>query len=145
MHAKYKNKDLKSYKLQGQETMSTNAGTICVVEDNHPIRKLICTVLKKSGYETIDFAEGIPARDWLEKNKPDLIILDILLPDYNGEELQREIRSSMPWGKDIPIIAVTGFAKMNDRNKYISAGFDEYIAKPINTATFTDQVKSLLK
>lgn len=117
---------------------------ICVIEDNKPIRKLFCTILKKSGYETIEFADGSEALEWLKTNLPQAIIIDILLPDINGTDLHNIIREK-PGGKKIPIIAVTGFAKANDRERYLQKGFDAYIAKPINTATFADEVIETIK
>lgn len=100
-------------------------------------------MLRKSGYETSDFADAETALQWLESNKPIGIIMDILLPDLNGTELLGKVRS-LPGFESIPIIAVTGFAQSNDRDKYIEMGFDSYIAKPINTATFVQDVAGVI-
>ncbi|MFP4528619.1 MAG: response regulator [Candidatus Kapaibacterium sp.] len=123
--------------------MNEANNTICVVEDNTPIRKLFCTLLRKGGFETADFGEAAPAMEWLAANKPVAIILDILLPDSNGTELIGRIKE-LPGYSEVPVIAVTGFANVSDRSKFMEMGFDSYISKPINTATFVDEVKKVL-
>ncbi len=116
---------------------------ICVIEDNTPIRKLFCTLLKKAGYSTSEFADGATACQWLRQNKPLVVITDILLPDQNGTDILSLIRS-MPDGNAIPVIAVTGFAHANDKDKYIALGFDSYIPKPINTSSFVSEVEAVI-
>ncbi len=120
--------------------MSKQDKPVCVIEDNIPIRKLFCTLLKKDGFDTVDFHNGNSAGKWLEDNEVSGIIMDILLPDLNGTELITIIRN-IPHCKDIPIIAVTGFAQPNDREKFMELGFDSYIAKPVSTSSFVDDVK----
>lgn len=124
--------------------MDSKTKLICIIEDNNAIRKLFCTILKKSGLNTIDFPDGSSAVKWLNDNIPDAIILDILLPDSNGTELLKIIRK-MPLGNTIPIIAVTGFAKTNDKEKYLEMGFDSYFSKPINTVHFANDVNEIIK
>ncbi len=119
--------------------------TICIIEDNKPIRKLFSTLLKKANYETIEFADGQSVIEWLgNNNMPSAFILDILLPDQSGIDILNIIRQK-PNGVSIPIIAVTGFATANDRQKYIDLGFDYYISKPINTGTFVDEIKQAIQ
>lgn len=115
---------------------------ICVIEDNTPIRRLFCTILKKAGFETVDFADGFSAVEWLKENQISGIIMDILLPDLNGTELISMVRD-LPNVVNAPIIAVTGFAQANDRERFMQLGFDSYIAKPVNTATFVSEVKAV--
>lgn len=115
---------------------------VCVIEDNKPIRKLFCTLLKKSGFETVDFGDGNSAMDWLKDNVPYGVLVDILLPDLNGGEILEFIRSKEE-GDKIPVIAATGFAQSNDRDKFIRQGFDGYIPKPINTGSFVSEVKEI--
>ncbi len=115
---------------------------ICVIEDNKPIRKLFCTLLKKNGFETVDFGDGKSAIDWLKDNNPYGVIVDILLPDLNGGEVLEFIRSK-DGGDNIPVIAATGFAQSKDREKFIQQGFDGYISKPINTGSFVSEVKEI--
>ena len=120
----------------------SSAQTICVIEDNTPIRRLFCTILKKAGYETVDFSDGYSAIEWIKENKVSGIIMDILLPDLNGTELISMVRD-MPNGEGVPVIAVTGFAQPNDKERFMELGFDSYIAKPVNTATFVGEVKAI--
>jgi DNA-binding response OmpR family regulator len=120
-----------------------NVLLVCVVEDNAPIRKLFCTMLNKSGIKTVDFGDGASALNWLKNNKAQGFILDILLPDTNGSELLSNIRN-LENHKISPAIAVTGFAQNQDREKYLSQGFDHYISKPVNTSTFVAEVKQFL-
>ncbi len=116
---------------------------ICVIEDNTPIRKLFCTLLRKSGYNTIDFEDGSSALEWMKDNHPNLILMDILLPDLNGTELIGLVRAIDGYAST-PIIAVTGFAGNQDRTKFLEIGFNGYISKPINTSSFVSDVEQFL-
>ena len=117
--------------------------TIAVIEDNDPIRKLFCTILKKTNFEIDEFANAETALVGLREKEYVAIIMDILLPDINGTDLIGEVRK-FPNCKDTPIIAVTGFALNQDKQKFLDLGFDAYIAKPVNTAAFTDEVKDII-
>lgn len=121
-----------------------NNFVICVVEDNAPIRKLFCTMLKKAGLETVDFGDGFSALSWLKNNPVNGILLDILLPDINGNDLLKKIKE-IEYHKNTPVIAVTGFAQSQDRDKYLNEGFTHYLSKPVNTATFVNDIKQLFK
>ena len=120
------------------------ADEICIIEDNNSIRKLFCTLLQKSGHKTVDFAEGQEALDWLNDNMPKALIIDIMLPDLNGADIKSAVRN-FPDGENVPIIAVTGFAKSSDREKYIDMGFDAYIPKPINTSKFAKEINEVIE
>ena len=73
--------------------MNSIENPICVIEDNTPIRKLFCTLLKKAGFTTIDFPDGTSSVNWLRSNNhPHAVIVDILLPDINGTEVLKVIR-----------------------------------------------------
>ena len=122
--------------------MSEQSSSIVVIEDNTPIRKLFSTILKKSGFDVQEFGDGNTALEFLKANGTSTIIMDILLPDVNGTELIKEVRS-LSEHENTPVIAVTGFAQANDREKFISIGFDAYISKPINTTAFVDEVKQV--
>ncbi len=124
--------------------MSQTDKPICVIEDNKAIRKLFCTLLKKSGYETVDFEFADPAIEWIQTNKPQAMIIDILLPGKkNGTDVLDALRN-LPDGNKVAAIAVTGFAQGNDREKFIEMGFDSYIAKPINTASFVNEIRQVI-
>ncbi len=114
--------------------------SIVVVEDNAAIRKLFCTLIKKQGYEVTDFANGDSVLKELPNLKPDLLVLDILLPDINGTDLIAKIRA-LPHCSKVPVVAVTGFATEQDAVKFKELGFNGYLSKPINTDAFIDEIK----
>ena len=116
---------------------------IIVVEDNAAIRKLFCTILKKQGYEVSDFADGESVLSGIANLRPDLLILDILLPDINGTELISKIRAT-PHCSSTPAIAVTGFATEQDEIKFKEAGFNGYLSKPIDTVKFAAEIKKFI-
>jgi len=115
---------------------------ICVIEDNIPIRKLYVTLLKKAGLNVIDFGDGTSALNWLKINKVKGIIMDILLPDINGNDLIKQVKA-LDNHKDSIICAITGFAQEQDKDKFLKDGFNFCLSKPINTATFVSEIKSM--
>ncbi|MES2764519.1 MAG: response regulator [Bacteroidota bacterium] len=123
--------------------METN-GTICIIEDNLPIRNLLALLFKREGFETVAFENGLDALAWIEINTPIAVMCDIMLADINGEEILERIRV-MPHGESLPVIVITGFANASSREKYLAQGFNGYISKPINVATFVTEVKNILK
>jgi len=123
--------------------MSTDSNTICVIEDNTPIRKLLATILGKSGFAVVDFGDGTTALDWLKTNSPHALLVDYVLPDLDGSVIIDFVRKK-PDGDKIPVIAVTGLAQENDKEKILKLGFDSYISKPIDTANFANQVKAII-
>ncbi len=116
---------------------------ILVVEDNETNMYLIKFILKKSGYEVIEAVEGAVGVELAVKEKPDLIIMDVQLPDINGLEATKRIRASEADG-DIPIIALTSFAMAGDRERALAAGCTGYIEKPINPETFILEIEKYL-
>ncbi len=116
---------------------------ILVVEDNGTNLYLIRFILEKGGYEVIEAMEGAVGVELAVKEKPDLIIMDIQLPDIDGLEATKRIRASEADG-DIPIIALTSFAMPGDRESALAAGCTGYIEKPINTETFIAEIEKFL-
>jgi len=102
---------------------------IAVVDDNADNRLIIRTILEDQ-YEIIEFSSGIEAIDGLKKKKPDVVILDISLPEMDGTEILRRLREDVELN-NLPVIALTAHAMVGDREKYLAAGFNDYIAKPI--------------
>ena len=102
---------------------------IAVVDDNADNRLIIRTILEDQ-YEIIEFSSGMEAIEGFKKNKPDVVILDISLPEMDGTEILRRIRGD-PDLHDLPVIALTAHAMVGDREKYLAAGFNDYVAKPI--------------
>jgi len=112
---------------------------VLVVEDNEQNRYLMEYMLEKSGYTVVLAHTGT---EWLAmaiRERPDLILMDIQLPDLDGLEVTRRIRASEADGK-IPIVAVTSFAMAGDRQKALEAGCSGYIEKPIDPETFLEDI-----
>jgi len=116
---------------------------ILVVEDNEKNMYLISFILKKNNYEVIEARNGKDGVKLAIKEKPDLIIMDIQLPDVDGMEATKKIKESEEAG-NIPIIAFTSYAMAGDREKALSAGFVEYIEKPINLKAFIADIEKHL-
>jgi CheY-like chemotaxis protein len=102
---------------------------IAVVDDNADNRLIIRTILEDQ-YEIMEFSSGVDAIEGFHKTKPDVVILDISLPEMDGTEILRRIRQDSTL-RDLPVIALTAHAMVGDREKYLSAGFNDYLPKPI--------------
>jgi len=116
---------------------------ILIVEDNEHNMYLINFILEKNGYETIKAFNGEDGIGLAMKEKPDLIIMDIQLPDINGLEVTRRIRGSIVDGT-IPIIAITSYAMSGDKDEALEAGCTGYIEKPINPDTIMAEIEKYL-
>jgi two-component system cell cycle response regulator DivK len=102
---------------------------IAVVDDNADNRLIIRTILEDQ-YEIIEFSSGLEAIEGFRNNRPDVVILDISLPEMDGTEILRRIREDSQL-HDLPVVALTAHAMVGDREKYLAAGFNDYVAKPI--------------
>ncbi|MCX7863470.1 MAG: response regulator [Novosphingobium sp.] len=119
------------------------AKRILVVEDNDLNRRLFCDVLKSQGFAVEPVADG---RDALEKARsfvPNLIIMDIQLPNVSGLELIEAVKADRVL-RTIPVLAVTAYAGKGDEERIREAGADQYLAKPISIGPFIAAVKSLI-
>jgi len=116
---------------------------VLVVEDNETNLYLIRFILKKNGFEVIEARKGAEGVKLAVTEKPDLIMMDIQLPDINGLEVTKRIRASDA-GSEVPIIALTSYALAGDREKALAAGCTGYIEKPINPETFMAAIKKYL-
>ncbi len=112
---------------------------ILVVDDNAINRQLAVYLLKRSGYEVHEAESGQQAVDFLKTRTPDVILLDIQLPEIDGIEVLKQIRSSDAT-KDITVIALTAYTMRGDKEKFEAAGFDGYLPKPIEPKTFAKQI-----
>ena len=108
---------------------------ILVVEDNERNRKLVRTVLEFRGYEVVECDDGEPALELARKHRPVLVLMDIQLPKVNGVEALARLRAD-PDTKAIPVVAVTASVTPTERERVVAAGFNGYIAKPIEVETF---------
>jgi two-component system cell cycle response regulator DivK len=116
------------------------ARTILIVEDNAFNLKLLDDLLRASGYNTLQAMDGGQALRVARRFRPDLILMDIGLPDISGIEVMAEIRASDEL-KNIPVIAVTAYAAPEDEAAIRRAGCDDYIAKPISAPVFLRKVR----
>jgi two-component system cell cycle response regulator DivK len=116
---------------------------ILVVEDNEANMYLIRFILSRAGYEVLEAWSGEEGVERAVKEKPDLILMDVLLPGIDGLEATKRIRATEIGGV-IPIIALTSYAMVGDREKALAAGCTAYIEKPINPETITAEVEKYL-
>jgi two-component system cell cycle response regulator DivK len=118
------------------------AKKVLVVEDNELNMKLFCDLLEAFGYETVESRDGLRAVDLAREHRPDLIIMDIQLPEVSGLDLTRWIKDDKSISQ-IPIMAVTAFAMRADEMHVREAGCEAYMSKPIQMMPFIDTVRSL--
>lgn len=116
---------------------------ILIVEDNDLNLKLFRDLLTAHGYETIETKEGLEAINLTRKERPDLILMDIQLPEISGLDVTRRIKADSTI-HDIPIIAVTAFAMKDDEEKILAAGCQAYLSKPISIMSFLSTVRHFL-
>ena len=116
---------------------------ILVIEDNPPNLELMSYLLRAFGHEVLSACDGEAGIETARREAPDVIVCDIQIPKINGLEVARRLKSH-PSLRKIPLVAVTAFAMVGDRDKVLSAGFDGYIPKPIAPETFVQQVETFL-
>jgi two-component system, cell cycle response regulator DivK len=116
---------------------------ILIVEDNDLNLKLFRDLLTAHGYDTIETKEGLEAINLTRSEHPDLILMDIQLPEISGLDVTRRLKSESELC-NIPIIAVTAFAMKDDEEKILSAGCQAYISKPISIVPFLNTVRKFL-
>lgn len=102
---------------------------VAVVEDN-PDNRLLVQAILEDLYEIVEYETGLQAVENLLDDRPDLVLLDISLPEMDGPEVLEWIRSQ-PELESLPVIALTAHAMAGDREKYLRQGFDDYVTKPI--------------
>jgi len=123
--------------------MSTRKKRILVVDDNPRNLKLAFDVLEDAGYEVVEAVNAEEAQSMIDRNLPDLILMDIALPGMDGLTLTRKIKANERT-KHIRIIALTAFAMKGDDQKALAAGCDGYITKPIDIHQLPVQVAEIL-
>jgi CheY-like chemotaxis protein len=116
---------------------------ILLVEDNDVNRRLAEFLLRSQGYEVREAASAEQAFEILAMERPDLIVMDIQLPDMDGLEVTRRLKEDRLL-RNIPVIAVTSFAMTGDEQKAMSAGCIGYLIKPIDKSTFISEIASHL-
>jgi len=114
--------------------------TILYVEDNFENRVLIRRVLEADGYQVLEASSADKAFEQMKKHHPDLILMDINMPDMDGYTLTKKIKEN-PVYKDIPVVAVTANVMRGDKERSLEAGCDGYIQKPIDIDVLTQQIE----
>ena len=104
---------------------------VLVVEDNEKNMKLVRDVLQAKGYRTLEATTGRRALELAAEHAPDLVLMDIRLPDIDGVETLRRLRTDER-SASIPVLALTAQAMHGDRERFLAAGFDGYLSKPVN-------------
>ena len=117
---------------------------VMIVEDNELNMKLFRDLIEASGYETVRTRNGLEALDLARLHKPDLILMDIQLPEVSGLEVTKWLKEDEDL-RVIPVIAVTAFAMKGDEEKIREGGCEAYISKPISVMGFLQTVDSFLK
>ena len=117
--------------------------TILIVEDNELYMKLFNDLLEAHGYATLQTKDGIEALKIAREHHPDLILMDIQLPEISGLEVTKWLKED-PDLKGIPVIAVTAFAMKGDEEKIRQGGCEAYLAKPISVTRFIETVGRFL-
>ena len=117
----------------------TSGRRILVVEDNELNLKLVRDVLVHAGFDVIEARTGEEGVELVSTRTPELVLMDLQLPDIDGAEALRRIRAS-EHGRTLPVVAVTAFAMRSDRERAFDDGFDGYIEKPISTRELPRQV-----
>ena len=116
---------------------------LLLIEDNEQNRYLVTYLMQARNWDVIHAADGPTGIDKARESRPVLILLDIQLPGMDGYEVAERLRKD-PELAEIPIIAVTSYAMPGDRERCLDAGCTGYIEKPIDPATFADEVESYL-
>ena len=117
--------------------------TVLIVEDNELNMKLFHDLLEAHGYSTLQTRDGMEALKLARQHVPDLILMDIQLPEVSGLEITKWIKEDDRL-KSIPVVAVTAFAMKGDEEKIRKGGCEAYIAKPISVQIFMETVQKLL-
>ncbi|MCW5723868.1 MAG: response regulator [Maricaulaceae bacterium] len=116
---------------------------VLIVEDNELNMKLFHDLLEAHGYETLQTRDGLKALDIAREHRPDLILMDIQLPEVSGLEVTKWIKDDEDLAA-IPVVAVTAFAMKGDEERIRQGGCEAYLSKPITVSTFIETVRRFL-
>ncbi len=122
----------------------TEATRVLIVDDDATMRLLMRHTLKKAGFEVEEAVDGIPALELFKRRVPDIILLDVMMPDMDGFTTCAEIRK-LPSGEHVPILLVTGLDDMDSINKAYEAGATDFITKPITFPLLSHRVRYVLR
>ena len=127
---------------KNDESLKTPA--ILVVDDNEQNLELLQAYLEDIHCRTIPARDGIEALEIIKKSKPDLVLLDVMMPKMSGFEVCRRIKNN-PQTADLPVIMVTALNELGDIERAIESGTDDFLSKPVNKLELITRVKTMLK
>ena len=117
---------------------------VVIVDDNHDSADSLAMLMQLTGNKTYMAHDGVEAVEAVEKYRPEVLLLDIGLPGLDGHEVCRRVRQQ-PWGKDIIVIALTGWGQEDDRRKSEEAGFDGHLVKPVDFEQLSQALREMQK
>lgn len=123
--------------------MARTTRTILVVEDNALMRKLFVRCLEEGGYTVVEAADALSVLTTMRELRPDLVVMDIVMPNLSGIELIKQIRADAALAAT-PVVAVTNLASPADKRRLTDAGFDGHVSKPIKPRDFQAVVAGFL-
>jgi DNA-binding response OmpR family regulator len=115
--------------------------TVLVVDDEPMVREVVCTYLEKDGFLTHEAADGLAALEWADLHTPDLIVLDVMLPELDGYSVLAKLREQT----DVPVILLTARSTETDRLLGLELGADDYIVKPFSPREVAARVRAVLR
>jgi CheY-like chemotaxis protein len=115
--------------------------TVVVVDDQVDSRELLATLLSRSGADVVPCDSAKAALQALDAHAAQLLVADIAMPDVDGHELIRQVRTRYP---DIPAVAVSAYARPQDRSKALESGYNAYCTKPLDSTRFLETVREVL-
>ena len=121
----------------------SDGALVLIIEDNPKNLKLARDVLNHTGYQTLEAETAEEGLALARARHPDIVLMDVQLPGMDGLQALDRLRSD-PETRDIPVIALTAFAMKDDRERFLAAGFDRYVAKPLDIREFPQQVAAAL-
>ncbi|CAM5766914.1 response regulator [Labrys miyagiensis] len=119
------------------------AKKVLIVEDNELNMKLFHDLLEAHGYDIVETRSGVDVMNLARQHRPDLILMDIQLPEVSGLEVTRWLKDDDDL-KSIPVVAITAFAMKGDEERIRQGGCEAYLSKPISVAKFIETVRSFL-
>jgi DNA-binding response OmpR family regulator len=123
--------------------VETTQGTVLVVDDEPTIVEVVARYMERAGYETLEAADGLEALQLAEQRRPDLIVLDVMLPGIDGIEVMRRLHERP--GKPVPVILLTARGEESDRLVGLRRGADDYVVKPFSPAELVARVDAVLR
>ena len=123
--------------------MDVGAKTVLIVEDNELNMKLFHDLLDAHGYRILQTKDGMEALDIAREHRPDLILMDIQLPEVSGLEVTKWLKEDQEL-RSIPVVAVTAFAMKGDEERIREGGCEAYLSKPISVGKFIETVRHFL-